>query len=42
LRAVAGRKTFEEVALIEPAGALELAAIAGLLERLRIDLQVDR
>jgi hypothetical protein len=33
LRAVAGRKAVEEVALIEPAGALEFAAIAGLLEQ---------
>ena len=42
LRAVAGREALEEVALVEAAGALELAQIAGLLERPGIDLQLDR
>ena len=42
LRAVAGREALEEVAEIEAAGPLELAAVAGLLELLRVDLQVDR
>jgi hypothetical protein len=42
LRAVAGRKTFEKVAGIMTAGPLELAAVAGLLEQLGIQLQVDR
>jgi hypothetical protein len=42
LRAVSRRKALEQIALIEAAGELELAAIAGLLERSRIDLEVDR
>ena len=33
LRAVAGREAVEKVGLIERAGALELAAVAGLLEQ---------
>jgi hypothetical protein len=41
LRAVPGREALEEVALIEAASLLEIAAVAGLLEQLRIDLQVD-
>ena len=42
LRAVARRKALEKVAGIVTAGPLELAAVAGLLEQLRIHLQVDR
>ena len=42
LRAVAGREALEEVAQIKAAGRFELAAVAGVLEQLRIDLQVDR
>ena len=42
LRAVAGREALEEIAQIEAAGRLELSAVAGLLEPLRIDLQVNR
>ena len=42
VRAVARRKALEEVTHIEAAGPLELAAVAGLLEQLGIDLQVNR
>jgi hypothetical protein len=42
LRAVAGREAGKKITQIEAAGPLELAAVAGLLEQLRIDLQVDR
>ena len=42
LRAVAGREALEEIAQIEAAGDLELAAVAGLLELLGVDLQINR
>jgi len=42
LRAVAGREALKEIAQIEAAGRLELAAVAGLLELLRVDLQRPR
>ena len=42
LRAVAGREAREKITQIKAAGPLELAAVTGLLEQLRIDQQVDR
>src|SRR6516225_6589959 len=41
LRAVVTREAGKKITQIETAGLLKLAAVAGLLEQLRIDLQVD-